>query len=128
MREFILGILFAIPIFAFILLLVRDILIKRFIKNTIVPVGIPNPDITNSIVSDVLVSYKLLLILKVEFRFLLRESLIEGEVMETCRNKLAELEEAIQEAEKFFELKNNTDYLKIKDGINKLDIYTMGDK
>ena len=133
MNDFLLGIMFAIPVFALILLLFRDIVIKHFLKYTLIQAR-PEMQNTNtmlidSIIDDVLVSYKLLLTLKVEFEFLLDNLPIDTNVKNLCNNKINEINTAIKGAEIFFEEKDNKDYLKIRNEVEELTGCSLtGDK
>lgn len=127
MTNFILGIIMALPIYGIVLLLTRDIIINHFINNTVVA-KIPNnavdqetveKEISGYIISDTLVSYRLLLVLEAQLRYFLKTfgKELEEDELEVLKGKLKQLLEAIEGTETFFKQKNVTDYLKIKEEI-----------
>lgn len=124
MRDFILGMIFAIPIFAFILLLFKDIILKSFVKFILVQ-STKEPEITSEVVSesavkDILVSYRLLLILKEEFNFLFTHKyLLKDEDINILNSKLFEVNQAIYSTEGILDEKGIDDYKDIKKEIEK---------
>lgn len=124
MKDFILGMIFAIPIFAFILLLFKDIILKSFVKFILVQ-STKEPEITPEVVSesavkDILVSYRLLLILKEEFNFLITHKyLLKDADINILNSKLFEVNQAIYSTEGILDEKGIDDYKDIKKEIEK---------
>ena len=124
MREFILGMIFAIPIFAFVLLLFRDIILRSFVKyvlNQNVAAQEITPEIfTESAVKDILTSYRLLLILKEEFSFLVTHKyLMKDADVNILSSKLFEINQAIYSTESMLQEQGIDGYKDIKKEIEK---------
>lgn len=127
MTDFMLGLLMAIPIYGIILLLTRDILINHFVNKTLIA-KIPNDsvdqetvekELSGYIITDTLVSYRLLLILEAQLKYFLKTfgKELDADELEVLNSKLKQLTEAIAGTEIFFKQRDVTDYLKIKEDI-----------
>lgn len=129
MENFVLGVLFALPVFGIVLLLFRDILIKHFIKMSIIsridsPVEMEGPTLPEELEADILTSYRLLLVLQDEFRYLIQHKfLFSDDDIKTLGKKLENIEQALQFTEDMLDSKGLSErYNKIKSDVKKGNI------
>lgn len=135
MTDFILGAIFALAVYAFVTLLFKDIVVKSFIGKLIEGSRLHAPGepaldkeiFTKEVINDILTSYRLLLIIKNEFTYLLKyEGLIlnkditENDFKMICKVKLKQCEEAIEQTEEMFKDQGIEEYKAIKKEIEEL--------
>lgn len=129
MENFILGVLFALPVFGIVLLMFRDILIKHFIKMSIVsridcPAEMEGPTLPEELEADILTSYRLLLVLQDEFKYLIQHKfLFSDDDIKTLGKKLENIDQALQFTEDMLDSKGLSEkYNKIKSDVKKGNI------
>lgn len=126
MNDFVLGIIFALPIFGIVLLLFRDILIKHFIKMSIVSrVDGPTAEesFSQELLGDILTSYRLLLLLQDEFRYLIQHRFMFSDTdIKTLGIKLENIEMALQFTEEMLDSKGlSQEYEKVREEIKQMN-------
>ena len=127
-----LGFCLAIPLYAIILFLFKDIVFRSFInkllngaKTEIGPAILPeeafsSQEFKDAVEVDLLTSYKLLLILKGQFKFLKDvnsgkfKKLTSEQARKVFSCKLSEVEDALVATEALFDKMGNKEYLQIK--------------
>lgn len=121
MNNFILGLIFGCALYGLLMLLFKDLVIRNFIKTLIDNSKITNENnplteelFSKKVIDDILVSYRLLLILKREFEYLASEFRLDTVIRHTSRTKLAEVNDAIRATEEILDNENVDDYKKIK--------------
>lgn len=133
-NDLVLGFLLAIPVYGIVLLLFKDIIVGGFIKNLISnsTTEIVNtnpgelfstPEFKDAVEHDLLSSYKLLLVLKEEFKFLRdckgnSSSPLDKKLQVAYNEKVKELEYTISNTERIFKEMGNDTYAKIRDEID----------
>lgn len=105
-NDFLFGLVMAIPLYAIILFLVRDIVIERFVAKTIMTKVANNPRITaeteisSDVLKDILTSYRLLLIIKYEFEFLRSRIGLDEATKSVYDEQLKYINETVSEIER----------------------------
>ena len=105
-NDFLFGLVMAIPLYAIILFLVRDIVIERFVAKTIMTKVANNPKITveteisSDVLKDILTSYRLLLIIKYEFEFLRSRIGLDEATKSVYDEQLKYINETVSEIER----------------------------
>ena len=128
------GFLLALPLYAFIMFLFRDIIVNRFIRNliqgsSVEPVAMQDlsaPQFKEAIKNDLLTSYKLMLVLKDQYEDLI--TLQDNETIDPTfnktmgsiyRDKLKVLNYTLDYTEKMFDDMGESEYKEVKQNINK---------
>ena len=123
-----LGLLLGLPLYAIILFLFRDIVIKRFINKMVARAEIveDNPNaqfgtdaFKSAIEADLLTSYKLLLVIQEEINFL-KKTEIGTSLGPIYNERLKELAYTIEKTEQLFNDMGNKEYKQIKKNVLSL--------
>lgn len=128
MREFILGAVFALPVFALILLLFRDIVINHYIDTFISKRVIDMKSeeesrvalLKRDVLEDILISYRLLIALFATIKTILKVKALGEEETKLLEEHLKNVVSSIKDTEHFLDDNGLTDnYVEIKKDVLK---------
>jgi predicted helicase len=127
-KDLLLGFLMAIPLYGIVLFLFKDIIVKRFIRtlleHSVQDIAAPTeifstPEFKNAVEKDLLTSYKLLLVIQDEIKYL-KTTPNDETLGPIYDEKLKELQLTIDKTEELFDEMGNVDYKDIKQNWAKM--------
>lgn len=118
MREFIMGMLLALPVFGIILLMFRDIIIRHFIQGAFIQKldevnedadnDLKNAMLKRDVLEDILVSYRLLLTLSICLKTILKYNVLKDSEKRILTYNLTDINTSITGTEEFLDANNLT--------------------